>query len=89
MKLKLGEHVFILRKLLINKELTKIELEYKRFLMISNPSSLGRLNQRINIITKFHLNPSGHTEVMDQKKCLECRNSILTKDGVLPGIIGI
>lgn len=89
MKLTLGEHVYILRKILDNKGLTKIELEYKRFLMITNPSSLGRLNQRINIITKYYRNPSGHTEVMDQKKCLECRNSILTKDGVLSGIMGI
>jgi hypothetical protein len=88
LKLTLGEHVFILRRIVNNKQLTNIELEYKRFIMISNPSSLGRLNQRINIITKYYRNPSGHTEVMDQKKCLECRNYILTQDGVLPGILG-
>ncbi|MDT0160705.1 hypothetical protein [Bacillus sp. AG4(2022)] len=89
MKLTLGEHVFILRKILNNKELTKIESEYKRFLMITNSYLLGKFNQRINIITKYYRNPSGHTEVMDQKKCLECRNSILAKDGIISGIMGI
>jgi membrane protein YqaA with SNARE-associated domain len=88
MKLTLGEHVYILRRILNTNQLTNIESEYKRFIMISSPSSLGRLNQKINIITKYYRNPSGHTEVMDQKQCLECRNYILTRNGVLPGILG-
>lgn len=89
MNLTLGEHVYILRKILNNKNLSNIESDYKRFFMISNPSSLDKLNQRINIITKFYRNPSGHTEVINQQKCLECRNSILAKDGVLSEIMGI
>lgn len=56
--------------------------------MIANLHSLRSLNQKINFITKYYRNPSGHTEVMDQTKCLECRSYILTKDGVLPSILG-
>jgi hypothetical protein len=86
-KLTLGNHVYIIKRLLFSKQLTNIELEYKRFIMIVNPRSLENLNQRINTITKYYRNPSGHTEVMDQNQCLDCRNYIINKDGVLPGII--
>lgn len=88
MKLTLGEHVYILRKILNHKKLTKIEETYKKFLVISDVNSLGRLNERISIVTKYYRNPSGHTEVMDEEKCLECRKFILTRDGILPSILG-
>ena len=41
------------------------------------------LNQKINLITTNYRNPSGHTELIDYQSCLECRDLVLQKGGVL------
>lgn len=86
LKLTLGEHAYILKRIVTSKNLTKIEEKYKDFLCISEITSISELNQMLNKVTKYYRNPSSHTSVVSNSECNECREDILSEKGLLPRI---
>lgn len=85
--LTLGEHVYILRKILDNSAKLEIELDYKSFLNIVDIADFKELNNKIEFITKLYRNPAGHTGFIKQSQCIECRKLVVTKNGVLKQLI--
>ncbi|MCT4776388.1 MULTISPECIES: hypothetical protein [Exiguobacterium] len=86
-KLTLGEHVYIIRKILDDSSKLEIELDYKSFLNIADVADFKELNNKIAFITRLYRNPAGHTGLIKQSQCIECRKLVVTKNGVLKQLI--
>ena len=85
--LTLGEHTYILRRILNNSSRLEIESDYKSFLNILDVTDFKELNNKIEAITKLYRNPSGHTGLIKQSQCIECRKLVVTQNGVLKQLI--